>query len=74
MAAAPDLDAVIQRLEPAEQREAVQRMQRARWGGEGDVSQARARLREVFKAGPRWRGGPAVAEKPLLAPLYPEQS
>ncbi|WP_313318195.1 BatD family protein [Stenotrophomonas sp.] len=74
MGGVADLDAVVARLEPAEQREAVQRMQRARWGGEGDVTQARARLREVFKAGPRWRGAVPVAEKPLLDPLYPGQS
>lgn len=72
MGGVDDLDAVIARLEPAEQREAVQRMQRSRWGGQGDVAQARARLREVFKAGPRWRGARPLAEKPVLDPLYPE--
>ena len=48
-------------------------VQRARWGGEGDVTAARAQLREVFKAGPRWRHS-AVVEKSLLDPLYPGQS
>lgn len=67
------LDAVLEKLDDPAQRDALQRMQRARWGGEGDVSAARAQLREVFKAGPRWRHT-AVAEKPLLDPLYPGQS
>lgn len=66
------LDAVIEKLDDPAQREALLRMQRARWGGEGDVSAARAQLREVFKAGPRWRQT-AVVEKPLLDPLYPGQ-
>lgn len=73
MAGVDGLDAVLDRLDDSAQREALQRMQRARWGGEGDVSAARARLREVFKAGPRWRQT-AVVEKPLLDPLYPGQS
>lgn len=67
------LDAVVAKLDDPAQRDALQRMQRARWGGEGDVGAARARLREVFKAGPRWRHA-AVVEKPLLDPLYPGQS
>ena len=73
MAGVDGLDAVLDRLDDPAQREALQRMQRARWGGEGDVTAARARLREVFKAGPRWRQT-AVVEKPLLDPLYPGQS
>lgn len=67
------LDAVIEKLDDPAQRDALQRMQRARWGGEGDVTAARAQLREVFKAGPRWRHS-AVVEKSLLDPLYPGQS
>ncbi len=67
------LDAVLQKLDDPAQRDALQRMQRARWGGEGDVSAARAQLREVFKAGPRWRKT-AVVEKSPLDPLYPGQS
>lgn len=72
MAGMDGLDAVMEKLDDPAQREALQRMQRARWGGEGDVSAARARLREVFKAGPRWRQT-TVVEKPLLDPLYPGQ-
>ena len=67
------LDAVVAKLDDPAQRDALQRMQRARWGGEGDVSAARGQLREVFKAGPRWRQT-TVVEKSLLDPLYPGQS
>ncbi|MCD9087990.1 BatD family protein [Stenotrophomonas sp. SY1] len=75
MAGVADLDGVIARLDDAGQRQALERMQRARWAGEGDVSQARARLREVFRKGPRWSKAVATtAEKPTLDPLYPEQS
>ncbi|MGH8054439.1 MAG: BatD family protein [Stenotrophomonas sp.] len=72
MAGVEDLDAVIARLDDEPQRQALERMQRARWAGEGDVAAARTRLREVFRQGPRWRGQ-AVAEKPVLDPLYPSQ-
>lgn len=72
MAGVNGIDAVIARLEDPAQRQALERMQRARWGGEGDVSQARAQLREVFRSGPRWRDR-AMAEKPMLDPLYPGQ-
>ncbi len=72
MAGASDLDGVMARLGDAEQRQAIERMQRARWAGEGDIAQARTRLREVFRKGPRWvDAAPAVAEKPTLDPLYP---
>lgn len=72
MAGVDSLDAVLAALDDSGQRQALERMQRARWAGEGDITQARARLREVFRQGPRWRAV-AVAEKPLLDPLYPEQ-
>ncbi len=74
MAGVRDLDAVLARLGDAGQRQALERMQGARWAGQGDVSQARAQLREAFRAGPRWRDAGNVAEKPLLDPLYPGQS
>lgn len=67
------LDAVMARLDDPAQRDALAGMQRARWGGEGDIGAVRARLREVFKPGPRWRDA-VMAEKPLLDPLYPGQS
>lgn len=70
MAGVDDLDAVMAKLDDESQRQALERMQRARWAGEGDVAAARARLREVFRQGPHWRGR-AMAEKPVLDPLYP---
>ncbi|WP_449467589.1 BatD family protein [Stenotrophomonas humi] len=70
MAGVDDLDAVMRKLDDESQRQALERMQRARWAGEGDVAAARARLREVFRSGPKWRGR-AVAEKAVLDPLYP---
>ena len=70
MAGVDDLDAVMLKLDDESQRQALERMQRARWAGEGDVAAARARLREVFRPGPKWRGR-AVAEKAVLDPLYP---
>lgn len=71
MAGVDSLDAVLAALADPAQRQALERMQRARWAGEGDVSQARAQLREVFRQGPRWHAV-AMAEKPLLDPLYPQ--
>lgn len=70
MAGVDGLEAVMAHLADERQRQALERMQRALWGGEGDVSGARARLREVFRTGPRWRIA-AEVEKPLLDPLYP---
>ncbi|MNV02198.1 hypothetical protein D3C71_924280 [compost metagenome] len=70
MGGVDDLDAVMLKLDDESQRQALERMQRARWAGEGDVAAARTRLREVFRQGPTWRGR-AVAEKPVLDPLYP---
>lgn len=70
MGGVDDLDAVMLKLDDESQRQALERMQRARWAGEGDVAAARARLREVFRQGPTWRGR-AVAENAVLDPLYP---
>nr|WP_269792029.1 BatD family protein [Stenotrophomonas sp. Iso1] len=70
MAGVENLDAVMAKLDDESQRQALERMQRARWAGEGDVAAARARLREVFRQGPQWRGR-VMAEKPVLDPLYP---
>jgi len=70
MAGVAELDEVVARLESASQRDAITAMQRARWAGEGDVAQARQRLREAFRNGPQWR---AVAPRHAseLPPLYP---
>jgi hypothetical protein len=72
MGGVSSLDAVIDALALPEQRDALQRLQRARWAGQGDVSEARAVLRQAFNKGPQWKT-PAVVEKTVLAPLYPER-
>ncbi|KAB0534047.1 BatD family protein [Xanthomonas cissicola] len=70
MAGVADIDAVVAALADPAQQAAVARMQRARWGGDGDVTGARAALREAFAKGPRWHHASA-AEPEVLAPLYP---
>ncbi|NYF20595.1 hypothetical protein HDC36_002056 [Xanthomonas sp. JAI131] len=69
-----DLDALLTRLDDPAQREAVLRLQRARWGGAGDVPGARAALRQAFWAGPRWRDAPRKHGKDELPPLYPRDA
>jgi hypothetical protein len=64
------LDAVSARLEAGPQREAVQQLQAARWGG-GNTQAALAALRSAFNTGPRWCK-PKQQEDSLLPPLYPE--
>ncbi|MCW0463983.1 hypothetical protein NB705_001056 [Xanthomonas sacchari] len=66
-----DLDTVVQRLDDPAQRDAVLRMQHARWGGGGDVTGARAALRAAFASGPRWRVASRGAAEDDLPPLYP---
>lgn len=70
MAGVADIDSVLAALSDPAQRAAVAQMQRARWGGDGDVAAARTALREAFSKGPRWRHATA-AEPEVLAPLYP---
>ncbi|WP_407470554.1 BatD family protein [Xanthomonas campestris] len=70
MAGVADIDSVLAALSDPAQRAAVAKMQRARWGGDGDVTAARAALREAFANGPRWHHATA-AEPEVLAPLYP---
>lgn len=65
-----DLDALRARLADPAQQQAVDVLQRARWGG-GDAADARTKLRAAFRDGPRWRRAPRV-EDTLLPPLYPE--
>ncbi|WP_441817065.1 BatD family protein [Lysobacter sp. TAF61] len=67
---ARDLDEVMARLADADQRGAVQALQRARWGG-GDGVSARQWLRKAFAPGPRWREGPVDSGPSPLPPLYP---
>ncbi|PPT77955.1 hypothetical protein XaplCFBP3122_04800 [Xanthomonas arboricola pv. populi] len=70
MAGVADIDSVLAALSDPAQRAAVAQMQRARWGGDGDVTSARSALRDAFAKGPRWRHATA-AEPEVLAPLYP---
>ena len=67
---ARDLDEVRARLDDPAQREAVDALQQARWGG-GDGVAARAQLRGAFARGPHWRDAVAPA-RPPLPPLYPD--
>lgn len=66
-----DLDTLLDRLDDPRQREAVDALQRARWGG-GDGVAARELLRRAFAKGPRWRATAGRTEA-LLAPLYPRE-
>jgi len=68
---AADLDTVLARLGEPAQREAVARLQRARWG-DGDGPAARAALRTAFAEGPRWRGQQVDSDEPLPS-LYPRR-
>lgn len=70
MGGVSDLDQVAAKLDSEAQREAIVRLQRARWAGEGDVVGARQALREAFRQGPRWRQAEARA-RTALDPLYP---
>lgn len=65
-----DIDALLARLDDELQRDAVEALQRARWG-RGDGVQARQLLRAAFAKGPRWRVDAAPEEPSLLPPLYP---
>lgn len=67
---ATDVDQLRERLGDPAQREAVDVLQHARWGG-GDAAAARQRLRGAFAQGPHWRAEPAPSPDPRLAPLYP---
>jgi len=68
---AADLDAVHARLDDDAQRQAVEQLQRARWG-DGDGPATRARLRDAFAAsGPRWRQPGQGHARSVLPPLYP---
>lgn len=66
-----DLDAVQARLDEPAQREAVARLQAARWGAD-DGAGVLPVLRAAFARGARWRVA-APAASPLLPPLYPQR-
>ena len=69
---ATSLEALSQRIADPRQRDALLRLQQARWA-DGDIAEARRALREAFAQGPAWSGGaaPAVPAQTLLPPLYP---
>lgn len=72
MAGVADLDALQSRLADPAQRAAVASMQRARWGGDGDIAAVRSQLREAFRQGPRFEmQAPPPAD--ALPPLYPRR-
>ena len=68
--ASADLDAALANLQEPAQRDAVARLQAARWG-DGDAQTALRALRAAFAGGARWRQ-PKPSADTLLPPLYPE--
>jgi hypothetical protein len=67
---AQGIDEVCARRADPMQAEAMEAMQRARWGG-GDGVVARRLMRDAFARGPRWRQSLAEPPSPL-PPLYPD--
>lgn len=70
MAGVERLEQVIERLADPAQRQTLQALQQARWGGMGDVTALRARLRESFRDGPHWSAASGAVDT-ALPPLYP---
>ena len=70
MAGVERIEQVITRLDDPAQRQVLQELQQARWGGQGDLAPLRTRLREVFRDGPHWSAAAGTADTGL-APLYP---
>lgn len=69
---AGDLDALSARLDDPRQRDAIVRLQRARWAGD-DARAACDAVLAAFASGPRWRTTPpARGDAPELPPLYPQ--
>ncbi|MEH6421688.1 hypothetical protein, partial [Pseudomonas sp. CGJS7] len=68
---AADDDELVERLADPAQREAVQALRRARWGG-GDGVAARNLLRAAFATPPQWRQTQAETAS-ALPPLYPSR-
>ncbi|MGY1408518.1 BatD family protein [Luteimonas sp. A611] len=69
---AASLEALSQRIADPRQRDALLRLQQARWA-DGDITGAREALREAFAQGPIWSGDatPVGPAPELLPPLYP---
>lgn len=70
MAGVERIEQVIARLDDPVQRQVLQDLQQARWGGQGDPGALRARLRGAFRDGPHWSAAAGAADTGL-APLYP---
>lgn len=70
MAGVERIEQVIARLDDPVQRQVLQDLQQARWGGQGDPGTLRARLRGAFRDGPHWSAAAGAADTGL-APLYP---
>ncbi len=66
---AHSIDELRIRLDDPAQREAIEALERARWG-QGDGAHARRQLRTAFAKGPAWRT-PEATKPSLLPPLYP---
>jgi hypothetical protein len=66
------IEALIERLDDAAQRDALQALQRARWG-RGDLDGALQAVRGAFASGPRWRRSRSAHGDDPLPPLYPER-
>ncbi|KAF1014594.1 MAG: hypothetical protein GAK31_02081 [Stenotrophomonas maltophilia] len=64
------LEQVIARTGDARQRELLEQLQAARWGGQGDLPALRSLLRGAYRDGPHWTVAAAPADT-ALAPLYP---
>jgi len=64
------LEEVIARLHDPQQRQALQQLQQARWGGAGDLPAVRHALRRAFHDGPHW-SPPVASTDTGLPPLYP---
>lgn len=70
MAGVDRLEQVIERLADPAQQQVLQALQQARWGGTGELTALRARLRETFRDGPHWSATGGTADTGL-PPLYP---
>lgn len=70
MAGVDRLEQVIERLADTEQRQVLLDLQQARWGGHGELTALRARLRVAFRDGPHWSATQPPGDTGL-APLYP---
>ena len=72
MAGVERLEEVIARLDDPAQRQVLQDLQQARWGGQGDLPSLRTRLRQAFRDGPHWSVAAGTVDTGL-APLYPSR-